>query len=150
MKQKTAIIIILAVSIAGILFSGYLSYYSLFTEGCTEGIISCGSNSVKLLGLPTCLYGLIMYLVVAILSFIGLKKLSSLLFLKSLMWIGIIGVLFSGSLSYYELYVQETTIDQLPACVYGLIMYALILVFAIIGAAKKDSSSQINNNEPAQ
>ena len=67
MKQSTAIWIILVLSIAGMLFSGYLSYNELFRKVCVLGG-SCPSVS----GIPACVYGFFMYLIVFIVSLLGL------------------------------------------------------------------------------
>jgi len=73
MKQKTSLKIILILSIAGLLFSGYLSYYELFVPGgYAETIISCGQKNVTIANLPACAYGFLMYLLVFIFSFLGL------------------------------------------------------------------------------
>lgn len=68
MKKQTALKIILIISIAGLLFSGYLSYSELFAKACPLG--SC--TSVK--GIPACVYGFFMYLVLLIVSILGLKS----------------------------------------------------------------------------
>ena len=60
---------ILALSVAGILFSGYLSYGELFGKTCA----SCGSAG-GILGLPACVYGLAMYMIIFCLAFSGLKS----------------------------------------------------------------------------
>ena len=67
MKSKLSLLIILIISIAGIIFSGYLSYNELFKGSCLLG--SC--NSVK--GIPACIYGLLMYFIIFLLSVAGLK-----------------------------------------------------------------------------
>jgi uncharacterized membrane protein len=68
MNKDTALKVILGISIAGILFSGYLSYGELTAKVCPLG----GCSYV--LGLPTCVYGLVMYLAVFIISVMGLKS----------------------------------------------------------------------------
>ncbi len=68
MKKQTSLIIILVISIAGLLFSGYLSYSELFMKSCPIGGCS------NLLGFPVCVYGFIMYLLVFIISIIGIKS----------------------------------------------------------------------------
>ncbi len=68
MKQKTALKIVFIISIFGMLFSGYLSYGELFTGTCSVG----GCSYVG--PLPTCVYGFVMYLVIFIISLLGLKK----------------------------------------------------------------------------
>lgn len=72
MTQKKALQTILALSIAGLLFSGYLSYYELFGGGCENTFVQCGST-FSLFDLPACVYGFLMYLVIFGVSFAGLK-----------------------------------------------------------------------------
>ncbi len=67
MQKEIALKIILIISIAGILFSGYLSYTELFTGSCAIGGCS------NMFGLPACVYGFVMYLIVFIISILGLK-----------------------------------------------------------------------------
>jgi hypothetical protein len=65
MPYKTTLQTILGISIAGLLFSGYLSYYELFSPmGCSEAVISCGTKDFSIAGLPACVYGFAMYLVI--------------------------------------------------------------------------------------
>lgn len=68
MNKGIALKIILVISIAGMLFSGYLSYGELLQKVCP--IEGCS----YLLGLPVCVYGFVMYLAVFIISLIGLKS----------------------------------------------------------------------------
>ncbi len=68
MKSKTSLIIILIISIAGMLFSGYLSYGELIKKTCGLG----GCSNIA--GIPVCVYGFVMYLLVFIISLIGLKS----------------------------------------------------------------------------
>jgi uncharacterized membrane protein len=58
---------IFIISIAGILFSGFLSYKELFKKSCPLG--SCGQ---KIAGIPVCVYGLIMYLIIFVISLLGI------------------------------------------------------------------------------
>lgn len=67
MKPNIALTIILLISIVGVLFSGYLSYSELFAGNCPIG----GCPTVG--PFPACVYGLVMYLLVLILSYLGLK-----------------------------------------------------------------------------
>jgi len=68
MKSKTSLTIISIISLIGILFSGYLTFGELTAKTC--GLGGCQ----QILGLPTCLYGLVMYLVVFVISLLGRKK----------------------------------------------------------------------------
>jgi uncharacterized membrane protein len=66
MKKIIALRTILIIAIAGMLFSGYLSYGELFGKSCPVG--GCSS----LLGVPVCLYGFTMYTIVLIISICGI------------------------------------------------------------------------------
>jgi uncharacterized membrane protein len=68
MKKETALKIIVVIAIAGMLFSGYLSYTEIFQQTCALG----GSCSTKIFTLPSCVYGFVMYLIVLIISLLGL------------------------------------------------------------------------------
>ena len=74
MKPEKALQIIFILSIAGLLFSGYLSYQELFKEGCSVSPfpISCGSTTIA--DLPACVYGFLMYMVIFAASGLGLKS----------------------------------------------------------------------------
>lgn len=75
MAKETALKVIMVISIAGILFSGYLSYYELFVPGgCGEAIVSCGTKGFDIAELPACVYGLVMYLIVFVVSVLGLRS----------------------------------------------------------------------------
>lgn len=67
MKSKIALTTILVISIVGILFSGYLSYSELTSGTCALG--TCSTVG----GIPACVYGFVMYLVVFVIALLGLK-----------------------------------------------------------------------------
>lgn len=69
MKARTALKAIAWISAAGMLFSGYLSYSELFAGVCRLG---GGCSSVG--GVPACVYGFVMYLIVFIVSALGLRE----------------------------------------------------------------------------
>lgn len=73
MKKQTSLKTILIISILGMLFSGYLSYGELFAESCYASDLGLGSCT-NVLQIPACVYGFIMYLIVFIISILGLKK----------------------------------------------------------------------------
>ena len=67
--------------------------------------------------------------------------------LKTIVAISAIGVLFSGYLSYSEIFRQVcalgnlgtcTNVFSIPACVYGLVMYLIVLIIAILGLRAKE------------
>jgi len=64
--------------------------------------------------------------------------------LKVLFWISLVGVLFSGYLSYTEIFQQTCALGScsakvftLPSCIYGFVMYLAGLVISIIGIKSK-------------
>lgn len=70
MTPKRALQIILAVSLFGVAFSGFLSYQELFGKAAT----SCPAPGAPgtVLGYPACVYGFFMYLVLAAFAAAGL------------------------------------------------------------------------------
>lgn len=72
MKKQTALKIILIFSIIGILFSGYLSYSELFAS--SAAFCPTGTCSQRIASIPVCIYGFIMYLIIFIISILGLKS----------------------------------------------------------------------------
>jgi len=68
--------------------------------------------------------------------------------LKTLFWIALLGVLFSGYLSYTEIFNQvcglgalgtcSTKVFTVPSCVYGFVMYVAVLVVSILGLKSKN------------
>ncbi|MDE1851450.1 MAG: hypothetical protein KGH69_02045 [Candidatus Micrarchaeota archaeon] len=122
-KAYTKAIAILAV--AGVVFSGYLTAYTY-----ASGRPGC---EVFYFGLPSCLYGFIMYLLIFTLStllFIAKKGTRAV----AMAVIALAGMAFSA---YLTLAIMNntscTTFDILgqPPCVYGLAMYLVLLLVAI-------------------
>ncbi|MBD3329506.1 hypothetical protein GF357_03365 [Candidatus Dojkabacteria bacterium] len=75
MSYKNAVKIVFFVSIAGVLFSGYLSYLELFTStGCAVSPVSCGESGFTIATLPACVYGLFMYCLILIITSVTLIK----------------------------------------------------------------------------
>lgn len=68
MNKELSLKIILVISILGMLFSGYLSFGELVMKACPIG--GCSA----LLGVPTCVFGLIMYIAIFVVSLIGIRS----------------------------------------------------------------------------
>jgi hypothetical protein len=66
--KKLALKIIMWISVAGMAFSGYLSYTELFQKVC-----ALGGGCTSIIGLPSCVYGFVMYAIVFVISLFGLK-----------------------------------------------------------------------------
>ena len=69
MKKQTALKTLLGISVAGVLFSGYLSYSEIFQQVCALG--TCSTTVFKV---PSCVYGFVMYLIGLIISILGLNS----------------------------------------------------------------------------
>ena len=69
MKKQTALKTLLGISVAGVLFSGYLSYTELFQQVC-----ALGTCSTTVFNVPSCVYGFVMYLIGLIISILGLNS----------------------------------------------------------------------------
>ena len=73
MNKQTALWIIFAIAIAGMLFSGYLSYGELIAKSCYATKLGMGACT-QVLQLPACIYGFVMYTIVLVISIIGLRS----------------------------------------------------------------------------
>jgi len=71
MKPKTALTIILILSILGLLFSAYFAYYDTWGSGCVESVVACPEGNI-MSDVPICLYGVVVNLLVIIFSLLGL------------------------------------------------------------------------------
>ena len=72
MDRKTYLMAILAFAVFGMLFSGYLSYNELFPSA--SGGAVCAALSAKILGVPTCVYGFVMYVIIGVLAALALMS----------------------------------------------------------------------------
>jgi len=70
MEKQTALKTLFWISLAGVLFSGYLSYTEIFQQVCALG----GACSTKIFTLPSCVYGFVMYFIGLIISILGIKS----------------------------------------------------------------------------
>jgi uncharacterized membrane protein len=125
--------LILFGAIAGTILSGYLSYQNYFIAGgCQKSWLSCGVGNTKVLifGQPTCVYGLAFFIIALVLMLAWWKK-SSRASVLTMMLLGLAGVLFAGSVGLYEI-IGLKALEQgsMPACVYGFVFFAVILIAA--------------------
>jgi hypothetical protein len=117
-------------SLAGVLFSGYLSAIKLFSNTC-----ALNEPCPYFWGYPACWYGFGMFLVLFICSIIVWAK-------PKAHWANLLrdiiaacGIVFAG---YFTLPEISKLLDGgswytlgLPTCAYGLIFYILIFIFSI-------------------
>lgn len=120
---------ILILSIAGLLFSGYLSAVKLFSNTC-----ALGETCPLFLGLPACYFGFALYLTLTILSvFLVSRKSAGIA--KSLVAVSGLGILFAGYFTGKEL---PTLIQDglgaftlgLPTCAWGMLFFVAIFILA--------------------
>ena len=121
---RLAAIVILA--IAGMAFSTYLTYYTF-----SSGQSAC---ELRILSLPSCFYGLVVYLLIA------LPSLSVMLSNRNvktgaLFVLSLAGMVFSASLTLYIFSLGRSCVNLeifgAPPCVLGLIMYTLVLLIGL-------------------
>lgn len=122
----------LLLSIAGVLFAGYLSFYKIVNETC-----ALGEGCSYFLGYPTCLYGLIMFVLLFFASLlIYTKKGKKEELLKGMKIVSFLGIIFSAYFGIEELFFRQCLGGPcpyallLPTCVYGFFVYVLIFLLA--------------------
>ncbi|MFA6512186.1 MAG: hypothetical protein WCV86_03630 [Patescibacteria group bacterium] len=145
MTSRPFFLLILYFSVLGSLLSGYLSYNTLFrSEGCGQALITCGEKPVEFFGVSQCIYGFIFFVIVLVVSILGLTMKDRAKKLMSLeVYLGIAGTLFAGGLSYYELWIQTPKPMSMPSCVYGFFLFGGVLLTAYL--AKQALFSSTNN-----
>lgn len=123
-------------AIAGVLFSGYLTYTKLFSGTC-----ALNEGCSYFMRLPTCMFGFGLFSAIFILSIIALFK--KVHFRRTIGIISFCGILFSGYFSMYEIFFAPLNMFNgavyslgLPSCSYGLLMF--IIVFAVAMKRPKD------------
>ena len=60
------------IAIAGMLFSGYLSYGEIIARSCYATALGMGACT-QVARIPACIYGFVMYTIVLVISILGLK-----------------------------------------------------------------------------
>jgi uncharacterized membrane protein len=124
---------ILVLGIAGLIFSGYISYQKFFSNIC-----AFGESCPFFLGYPACYFGFAMYLVIAIFALLSvLKIMKEKLALKSILGVSFVGVLFSGYFSIDEvpLFLEKGFSYYtfgLPTCILGFIFFIAIFIISLI------------------
>lgn len=111
-------------SLAGILFSGYLSFNKIF-----NGICPLNEGCPTFLGYPACYFGFGFFSILLILSL--LKQ------VKPLRIVSALAIIFAAYSTYIDLAFPNCPGGQcqysllLPTCIYGLIIYIGIFIFSL-------------------
>lgn len=117
-------------TLAGFLFSGYLSLVKLLSNTC-----ALNEPCPYFLGYPACWYGFGMFTVLFILAIIGQWKESSKLIYWLQVAVSILGIMFASYFTVPEIsrLLNGTSAYSLglPTCAYGLIFYIIIFFLAI-------------------
>jgi uncharacterized membrane protein len=122
---------LLALSLAGLGFSGYLSGVKFFTDGC-----AFNEACPYFLGYPACYFGFAMYVILTALSvllFVG--HIERPLIVRGIIGVSVLGIIFAG---YFTLGEISTLFTEgfgaymlgLPTCALGLIFYVTISIIA--------------------
>ncbi|MCF7864972.1 MAG: hypothetical protein K9M11_00500 [Candidatus Pacebacteria bacterium] len=120
MEQKLFNKILFIISLGGVLFSGYLSSIKFFLKTC-----SFGETCPYFLGYPACYYGFALFLILFIVSILGLiGKIQAQAHTKTLTSISIVGVVFSGFFVVSENF-------KLSTCSLGLLFFIIIFIFSL-------------------
>ncbi len=115
---------LLALSCAGVLFSGYQSAVKLFSQTCAL------NECPYFLGYPACYFGFMLFALLTIFAvYIVLAKLGSGGLLWAALVVSALGVLFAGRFTIIELPVLLARglgayALGLPTCAWGLLMFA--------------------------
>lgn len=133
-SKKSFIVSLFVLAIAGLLFSGYLSAVKLFSGSC-----AFNEACPYFLGLPACLYGFAMYLIMFIVTCAALaqkEKIKKAILTDVI--VSFLGILFAGRFVILEfLQSRVTGVLGLSTCVYGLVFYVAIFIVACIAHKKR-------------
>lgn len=142
--MKKYLNILLGLSLAGLLFSGYLSGVKIITKTC-----ALGETCPLFLGYPACWYGFFMYLILFISVVIMREKPKTYTKLMHLVAIvSLVGFFFSDTFVISDINTWMTAGDIpkytliLPTCAYGLIFYFVIFVVTARALLKEKNSNR--------
>lgn len=131
MENKCRYKALASLALIGVLFSGYLTYvtYTTTQSGC----------DIFYFGLPSCFYGMLMYLAVFFLGVTGgkLMKDKRRLALSTISGIGVLFALYITTYVLSNVSCKTLSILGFPPCVFGLAMYVLLLIISAIGIVRK-------------
>lgn len=119
--------ILLALALAGLAFSGYLSSVKFFTATC-----ALGETCPYFLGYPACYFGFIMYVILT-LAAVLLVRTAAPRALSVMAGVSLLGILFAGYFTVGEIPVLlsdgvQAFVMGLPSCAWGLLMYSAIFI----------------------
>ena len=134
---------IFILSLAGLIFSGYMSSVKLFTKTC-----ALGESCPYFLGYPACYFGFAMYIVIFICtSLLLIDKLNPKKILNVISTFSFLGILFAGYFTVREMPVLfergfSAYFFGLPTCAIGLVFYVAIFGLSLTKLLKKKSTTE--------
>ena len=141
MKTEKYLKIALPLTLAGVLFSGYLSGIKFFSGTC-----AFNESCPVFLGYPACYYGFVMFSTMFVATVAAFaKKVTSRWPLKLNLVVSVMGMLFSGSFTVREMAVWFTNgfksfgLLGLSTCAYGFVFYIIVFVFTLVAFSKKEA-----------
>jgi len=145
MKVDKYVKIAAILTLAGVLFSGYLSGVKLFSGTC-----AFNESCPTFLGYPACYFGFIMFSTMFIGTVTALiKKVQEKWPMKLNLGISLLGIIFAGSFAVQEIAVWFQPGQfrlyglGLSTCVYGLVFYVIIFVFTLAALLKKEKIASV-------
>ena len=132
MKTPIYIKTMFFLGLAGLLFSGYLSFTKFFTSTC-----AFNEPCPYFLGYPACYFGFGMFLVIFLSSIYGYSKnTTEKIVNKIITTVSFLGILFAGYFTIPEISKLLGGIPTgyslgLPTCAYGLVFYIIIFIVSI-------------------
>jgi hypothetical protein len=130
--MKTYKTLLLISSVAGVLFSGYMSSIKFFSDTC-----AFGETCPLFLGMPACYYGFTMFLLLFIMSLLlAFGKGSPQTLGKSMTVVSLLGIAFAGYFSAGELPTFfergfKAYVFGLPTCVMGCVFFILVFIICL-------------------
>lgn len=130
--------VLLYLSLAGVLFSGYLSGVKFFSSQC-----AFGETCPLFLGYPACYFGFTLFVILMIsASLLVFTRLSRRVLLQAMTFVSLLGVLFAGSYTLDELPLLlsegvQAYILGLPTCALGFLFFACLLFLCTRGLIRE-------------
>jgi hypothetical protein len=132
MNKDKKIVALFILSLAGLLFSGYLSGVKFFTETC-----AFSEPCPYFLGLPACYFGFGMFLLITIFSsLLFFSKINKKTGLDGVSMVSFLGILFAGYFTIKEIPILfneglSAYILGLPTCALGFLFFCLIFGISV-------------------
>lgn len=139
----------LGLSLAGVLFAGYLSGVKLFSATC-----AFNESCPIFLGYPACYFGFAMFLALFVMSCLGLARtVDARAAARANAIVSGLGILFAGTFVLDEIGLWMTGAAPryellLPTCAYGLIFYVAVFALSAVAARRPTGGTRTANGAP--